>query len=184
MLFSFSIIYHAYALLVPKVNTYFCIFCKNSPILIPGLILLLLVDFWTLGPKWASSILHTFYIVQLYTVALFFFWLILFLFGCWIFFLAIFSVFSMHIFLTIFCSLRTFFIIYVFEREIWELEGRNFSTKIFVSFWGKNSCWRKKNHLMMLKTGDFVIIYLFIFVVFKEKLDAYSQGVVVCRVVT
>lgn len=35
MLFSFSIIYHAYALLVPKVNTYFCIFCKNSPILIP-----------------------------------------------------------------------------------------------------------------------------------------------------
>lgn len=40
MLFSFSIIYHAYALLVPKVNTYFCIFCKNSPILIPGVILL------------------------------------------------------------------------------------------------------------------------------------------------
>ena len=36
MLFSFSIIYHAYALLVPKVNTYFCIFCKNSPILTPG----------------------------------------------------------------------------------------------------------------------------------------------------
>ena len=35
---------------------------------------------------------------------------------------------------------------------------------------------------MMLKTGDFVIIYLFIFVVFKEKLDAYSQGVGVCRV--
>ena len=64
----------------------------------------LLVDFWTLGSKWASSFLHTFYIVQLYTVALFFFWLILFLFRCWIFFLAIFSVFSMHIFLTIFCS--------------------------------------------------------------------------------
>ena len=42
----------------------------------------------------------------------------------------------------------------------------------------------KKNHLMMLKTGDFVIIYLFIFVVFKEKFDAYFQGVVVCRVVT
>jgi len=40
MLFSFSIIYHAYALLVPKVNTYFCIFCKNSPILIPGVKLL------------------------------------------------------------------------------------------------------------------------------------------------
>ena len=39
MLFSFSIIYHAYALLVPKVNTYFCIFCRNSPILIPGVIL-------------------------------------------------------------------------------------------------------------------------------------------------
>ena len=33
----------------------------------------LLVDFWTLGSKWASSILHTFYIVQLYTVVLFFF---------------------------------------------------------------------------------------------------------------
>ena len=92
----------------------------------------LLVDLWNMGSKWASSILHTFYIVQLYTVALFLFLTNSFFVWMLNIFLAIFSVFSMHIFLTIFCSLRTFFIIYVFEREIWELEGRNFSTKIFV----------------------------------------------------
>ena len=93
MLFSFSIIYHAYALLVPKVNTYFCIFCRNSPILIPGVILVNPSGrFLTLGSKWASSILHTFYIVQLYTVALFLFltnsffvWMLNYFF--WLFFL-------------------------------------------------------------------------------------------------
>jgi hypothetical protein len=42
----------------------------------------------------------------------------------------------------------------------------------------------KKSFDDVKKTGDFVIIYLFIFVVFKEKFDAYFQGVVVCRVVT
>lgn len=42
----------------------------------------------------------------------------------------------------------------------------------------------KKSFDDVKESGDFVIIYLFIFVVFKEKLDAYSQGVVVCRVVT
>lgn len=145
MLFSFSIIYHAYALLVPKVNTYFCIFCKNSPILIPGVKLLNPSGrFLNPGVKMDklvfAHILHCTTIhsgIILFLTNSFFVWMLNI-------FLAIFSVFSMHIFLTIFCSLRTFFIIYVFEREIWELEGRNFSTKIFVSFWGKNSCWRRK----------------------------------------
>ena len=74
MLFSFSIIYHAYALLVPKVNTYFCIFVRIHPFWSQGSYSwTLLVDSWTLGSKWASSFLHTFYIVQLYTVVLFFF---------------------------------------------------------------------------------------------------------------
>ena len=145
MLFSFSIIYHAYALLVPKVNTYFCIFCKNSPILISG-VKLLNPSGRFLNPGVKIGKLHFAHILHCTTIhsGIILFLTNSFLFGCWIFFLAIFSVFSMHIFLTIFCSLRTFFIIYVFEREIWELEGRNFSTKIFVSFWGKNSCWRRK----------------------------------------
>ena len=135
MLFSFSIIYHAYALLVPKVNTYFCIFVRIHPFWSQGSYSwTLLVDSWTLGSKWASSILHTFYIVQLYTVVLFFFWLILFLF-VWMLniFLAIFSVFSMHVFLTIFCSLRTFF----HHLCIWKRNMRVRGKKLF----NKNICF-------------------------------------------
>ena len=52
------------------------------------------------------------------------------------------------------------------------------------SFRGKIVAGGKKSFDDVKESGDFVIIYLFIFVVFKEKLDAYSQGIVVCRVVT
>lgn len=107
MLFSFSIIYHAYALLVPKVNTYFCIFVRIHPFWSQGSYSwTLLVDSWTLGSKWASSILHTFYIVQLYTVVLFFFWTNSFFFVWmlniffWLFFL-----FSVCIFFWLFFAL-------------------------------------------------------------------------------
>ena len=106
MLFSFSIIYHAYALLVPKVNTYFCIFVRIHPFWSKeSYSWTILVDFWTLGSKWASSILHTFYIVQLYTVALFLFltnsffvWMLNYFF--WLFFL-----FSVCIFFCLFFAL-------------------------------------------------------------------------------
>jgi hypothetical protein len=134
MLFSFSIIFHAYALLVPKVNTYFCIFVRIHPFWSQGSYSwTLLVDSWTLGSKWASSILHTFYIVQLYTVVLFFFWLILFLFGCWIFFLAIFFCFQYAYFFDYFLLFKNFF----HHLCIWKRNMRVRGKKLF----NKNICF-------------------------------------------
>ena len=133
VVFFLNFLYHASALLVPKVNTYFCIFVRIHPFWSKGSYSwTILVDFWTLGSKWASSILHTFYIVQLYTVALFFFWLILFLFGCWIFF-GYFFCFQYACFFDYFLLFKNFF----HHLCIWKRNMRVRGKKLF----NKNICF-------------------------------------------
>jgi len=106
MLFSFSIIYHAYALLVPKVNTYFCIFCKNSPILIPG-VKLLNPSGRSLKPGVKMGKLHFAHILHCTTYTQWHYSFLtnsFFLFGCWIFFW-LFFLFSVCIFFWLFFAL-------------------------------------------------------------------------------
>ena len=145
----------------------------------------LLVDLWNLGSKWASSILHTFYIVQLIHSGIILFWLILFFCLDVEYFFGYFFCFQYAYFFDYFLLSKNFFHHLCIWKRNMRVRGKKlFNKNICFHFEGKIVAGGKKSFDDVKESGDFVIIYLFIFVVFKEKLDAYSQGIVVCRVVT